>query len=66
MTCYSDFETLILSMQDLIKVVSDNARNSNFESPEDLHTWLTNMTSIARTLVDDYKNLKEKYGIKDG
>lgn len=66
MTCYSDFETLILSMQDLIQAVSDKACNSNFDSPEDLHTWLTNMASIAKTLVDDYKNLKEKYGIKDG
>ena len=53
-------------MQDLIQVINDKACNSNFESPEDLYTWLTNMASIAKALDDNYKNLKEKYGIKDG
>lgn len=66
MTAFSEFKNLILDMQSILKIIQQDAFIDNFDSPEALVEWLEWRIADAKKLDEEYKNLKEEYGIKDG
>ena len=61
MTAFSEFKNLVIDMQNILKVIQQDAFIDNFDSPEALVEWLEWRIADAKKLDEEYKELIAKY-----
>lgn len=63
MTAFNEFKDLVLGMQEVLKIIQEDAFIKNFNSPKDLIDWLEWRISEVKELDKKYKKLVSDYGM---